>query len=175
MPFKFELRPVDVTNVVFYPDPAHVVIGGRACERVSKPSYGPLMIEHVGVRMGRPTSVFDVIYTLHEQQSLYEECRCVPCNHAYEATLTAYIESNGLYNAGKFEVVQASQLHRDLILMTRMKGRPTAFLEFNYEQLRQWRSEVYEGKLTIRDLARLAGVSEPAAARFARGELLWYV
>lgn len=171
---RYTIEPKDVRTLAFTAD-GPPAINERLAMRASHPAYGPQMIETCGIRHGRPTSVFDLVYVHCTQQPLYEECRCVPCDHDYKRAMLRYIASGFKFDAPRFEVVQASELHRELMLMTRVRGRPTNFLEFSFDTLKHWRDAVSDGTLTIRDLAVKAEVSEPAASRFAHGELLWYV
>lgn len=130
---------------------------------------GPPMIEHPAIRAGRPTSLWDILASFHWQKMMYADTRIVPADRDFSGPMPDET------NQHMFDHVLLPTLHREWTSQVKWRGRPSAFTRFNLDQLVRWRDDVFKGYITIRELARAAEVSEPAAARFAHGETLWYV
>lgn len=140
-------------------------VNGVEPTRTVEPVNGPLMLEHSNVRLGRPTSVADLFFAARGMPS-YPNARYVPADRDFNTPMTS---------ASLWEQVEVAVLHREHLSTLRWRGRPSAFTQFPLATLIQWRDDVFSGTLPIRALATLTGVSEPAAARFAHGETLWWV
>lgn len=143
-----------------------VRINGKACERIIEPTHGPLLIEHKEIRLGRPVSLYDLLaVSLQPGLAAQPYTRYVPADRDFSRPYT-HITT---------EYVLVKTLHAEYMAQQHWRGRPSAFTKFRFEDLVSWRDAIFQGTLTIRELARRAGVSEPAAARFAHGETLWYI
>lgn len=145
-------------------------LNGIAPTRVSEPPNGPLIVEHKLVLDGRPTSVYDIALAYADQQPVSKWQRTVPVDRDFSRS-----PMQVLTHPTMFEAVHHSDLHREFLGTLKWRGRPSSFLHFRLDVLREWRDAVFAGTLTIRDLAKAAKVSEPAAFRFAHGETLWWL
>lgn len=153
-----------------------VAINGVDATRVTEPTNGPLMVEHrdIGSPLGYPTSLWEIHAALQGiAPPWYSLTRYVPVDRDFGKVLH---RSELLpTDAGKrFEWVTSHDLHEEASSQ-RWRGRPSSFMQYNVETLHRWRELVFTGDLTIRALATEADVSEPAAARFAHAEILWWI
>lgn len=146
-------------------------INGVPVTRVVEPVNGPVLIEHPAVNNGYPTTLYDIFRVLWTKQAMPYNNRCVPVDRDFYR----YAPDNDS-RAHEWEIVSRLELHNEwLAQQGRWRGRPCSFIRFRFEVLTDWKRNFWIGSITIRDVAKAAGVSEPAAARFIHGETLWYI
>jgi hypothetical protein len=144
------------------------MIDGRVSYRTTEPTNGPLLFEHPLVRMGRPVSILDLWMAARgDSEPLEWHERYVPIDRDFRVGI--------LDGAHRLHRVTIAELHAEYAGSLKWRGRPSSFTHFPLDQLVEWRDNFFAGWISIRELAREAAVSEPAAARFVHGETLWYV